>query len=166
MNTALHMIAASTVLSLASTPAFAEGHIEPPPAEMRTLMPESAQGRSMFEEFGFSEAVIHDGTVYLSGVIVGTPREGQSEADVYDRAFEYLGSVLTRAGSSWDDVLDITTFHVDIDASMPVLAAAKNKVIKAPFPAWTAIDVDRLFAKEGLVEIKIVARVTPAPNQQ
>ena len=44
---------------------------------------------------------------------------------------------------------------------MPALAAVKNRYIKAPFPAWTAIDIDRLFAPEGVVEIKLVARVTP-----
>ena len=148
-----------------AVPAQADDH-EPltagPPmtTEKRTLMPVDERGRAFFEEFGFSEAVIHDGTVYLSGVIVGPPREGGTEAEVYDRTFEYLGSVLARAGSSWDDVLDITTFHVDIEQSMPALAAAKNKVIKAPFPAWTAIDVDRLYSADGLVEIKLVARVS------
>lgn len=74
--------------------------------------------------------------------------------------------MLARAGSSWDDVLDITTYHVDIEQSMPALAAAKNKVIKAPFPAWTAIDVDRLYSADGLVEIKLVARVTPKADEE
>jgi reactive intermediate/imine deaminase len=71
--------------------------------------------------------------------------------------------VLERAGSSWDDVVDMTTYHVDIDASMPALASVKNRYVKAPFPAWTAIDIDRLFAPEGEVEIKITARLSPKP---
>ncbi|MEL6528833.1 MAG: hypothetical protein AAFQ27_02665 [Pseudomonadota bacterium] len=33
-------------------------------------------------------------------------------------------------------------------------------MMKALFPAWTAIDIDRLYAADGLVEITIVARVT------
>ncbi len=174
MTHTFHRIAAlaagAAALGLA-VPAQAEEN-EPltagPPmtTEKRTIMPVSERGRGFFEEFGFSEAVIHDGTVYLSGVIVGPPREGGTEAEAYDRTFAYLGSVLQRAGSSWDDVLDITTFHVDIEQSMPALAAAKNKVIKAPFPAWTAIDVDRLFAPDGLVEIKLVARVTPTTTEE
>ena len=81
--------------------------------------------------------------------------------EVYDRTFQYLGGILERAGSSWDDVIDITTYHVDIDDSMPALAAVKNRYVKGPFPAWTAIDIDRLYAPDGLVEIKITARVTP-----
>lgn len=129
-------------------------------SEKRTIMPESEGGRAFMEEFGFSEAVIHGDTVYLSGVIAGPPREGETQEEAFARTFEYIGSVLERAGSGWDDVVDITTYHVDIDASMPALAAAKNRYVKAPFPAWTAIDIDRLFAPEGLVEIKVTARVS------
>ncbi|MGF1456223.1 MAG: hypothetical protein ACFB6R_12720 [Alphaproteobacteria bacterium] len=31
--------------------------------------------------------------------------------------------------------------------------------VEAPFPAWTAIDIDRLYPDGGLVEIKVVAHV-------
>ena len=30
--------------------------------------------------------------------------------------------------------------------------------MKPPYPAWTAIDVDRLIPERGITEIKIVAR--------
>ncbi|MBO6767487.1 MAG: RidA family protein [Erythrobacter sp.] len=141
-----------------AAPALADDHGA---GGKRTLMPEAGPGLAMMEEFGFSEAVIHGDTVYLSGVILGPAPEGMTREEAYDRSFQYLGSVLERAGSSWDDVIDITTYHVDIDASMPALAAVKNRYVKAPFPAWTAIDIDRLFAPEGEVEIKITARVSP-----
>ncbi|WP_461454906.1 RidA family protein [Parasphingorhabdus sp.] len=127
----------------------------------QTLMPDSEQGRAFMEQFGFSQAVIHNDTVYLSGVIAGPTPEGMTDEESYARTFTYLGTILKRAGSSWDDVVDITTYHVDIDQSMPPLAAAKNRFVKAPFPAWTAIDVDRLYTPDGLVEIKITARLTP-----
>lgn len=148
-------------MAFASMPALADDHAEASANEKRTVMPESERGRAMFEQFGFSEAVIHGDTVYLSGVILGSPREGETQEEAFDRGFQYIGSVLERSGSSWADVIDITTYHVDIEDSMPALAAVKNRYIQAPFPAWTAIDIDRLFAPEGLVEIKITARVTP-----
>ncbi len=131
----------------------------------QTLMPDSEQGRAFMEQFGFSEAVIHNDTVYLSGVIAGPTPQGMTDEDSYARTFAYLGTILKRAGSSWDDVLDITTYHVDIEQSMPPLAAAKNRFVKAPFPAWTAIDIDRLFTPGGLVEIKITARLTPKAEE-
>ncbi len=131
----------------------------------QTLMPDSEQGRAFMEQFGFSEAVIHNDTVYLSGVIAGPTPEGMTDEESYARTFAYLGTILKRAGSSWDDVIDITTYHVDIEQSMPPLAAAKNRFVKAPFPAWTAIDIDRLFTPGGLVEIKITARLTPKAEE-
>lgn len=153
------------VLTIASAaPALADGHEETPANEKKTIMPESEAGRAFMEQFGFSEAVIHGDTVYLSGVIAGPPPEVMTREEAYDRTFQYIGSVLERAGSSWDDVIDITTYHTDIDASLPALAEVKNRYVKAPFPAWTAIDIDRLYAPEGEVEIKVTARVSVKHN--
>ncbi len=153
------IVAAIALLSSAS--AMADGHTEPAPTGKQVLMPEEEGPRAFMEEFGFSEAVIHGDTVYLSGVIVGSAKDEASQAAAFDGTFDYLGKVLERAGSSWDDVLEITSFHTDIEQSAPAFMAARNKVIKAPFPAWTAIDVDRLYTPDGIVEIKIVARVSP-----
>ena len=161
MRLRAHPLFALVAMSCIASPAFADGHGVAASTEKRTVMPESEQGDTLFEQFGFSEAVIHGDTVYLSGVILGPPREGETQVEAFDRGFQYIGSVLERSGSSWDDVIDITTYHVDIDDSMPALAAVKSRYVNAPFPAWTAIDIDRLFAPEGLVEIKITARVTP-----
>jgi hypothetical protein len=48
---------------------------------------------------------------------------------------------------------------------MPAIVAAHKKYVKAPYPAWTAIDVDRLIPERGITEIKVVAR-RPAPAAQ
>ncbi|BDI61875.1 RidA family protein [Qipengyuania nanhaisediminis] len=171
----IRTVAATGALAIAMfgvSPALADAHMEAhgehgdhgAAHEKQTIMPEGEGARAFMEQFGFSEAVIHGDTVYLSGVILGGPREGETQEEAFDRGFRYIGSVLARAGSSWDDVIDITTYHVDIDASMPALAAVKSRYVNAPFPAWTAIDIDRLYSPEGLVEIKVTARVTPAQD--
>lgn len=157
----MKIIVPSLVAAVAIIGATSAAQAEP----KQTLMPESEQGRAFMDQFGFSQAVIHDGKVYMSGVIAGPTPEGMTDEESYARTFTYLGTILKRAGSSWDDVLDITTYHVDIDQSMPPLAAAKNRFVKAPFPAWTAIDVDRLYTPDGLVEIKITARLTPKADE-
>ena len=172
MRSTTKLVAAGLTLGIAS-PALADEpeadehgahaeHAEQPAHAKQTIMPEGGPGLEIMEQFGFSEAVIHGDTVYLSGVIAGPAPEGMTREEAYDATFQYIGSVLARAGSSWDDVVDMTTYHVDIDASLPAIAAVKNKYVKAPFPAWTAIDIDRLFAPQGEVEIKVTARVTPA----
>ena len=127
----------------------------------QTTMPEDPQELAFYSQAGFSEAVIHGDTVWLSGIVLGPVKEGQTEQEMYAEGLERIGRKLERAGSSWDDVLDITTYHVDIDSSLATFARAKYAYVKAPYPAWTAIGIDKLFRDDGLIEIKIVARVTP-----
>jgi len=144
-------------------PLLADSHSETPAPELQTLMPEDEGARAFQQRFGFSQAVIHGDTVYLSGLILGPPREGETREESYDRSFQYLGTILSRAGSSWDDVIDITSFHRDIPTSLPALAQVKGRYIKAPYPAWTVIGTNGLYAPDGELEIKITARLTPKP---
>jgi len=45
---------------------------------------------------------------------------------------------------------------------MPATVAVKHRHIKAPFPAWTAIQVARLIPDNGITEIRIVAKLPSA----
>lgn len=126
-------------------------------SQAQVLMSEDEDERRGQEEWGYSDAIIVGDTVYLSGVVVGR-REGESLEAAYDRAYRHIGAILTRAGVGWDDVVDITTFHTDVTEQMPAIVAVQRRYIEAPFPAWTAIDVDRLIPDRGITEIKIVAR--------
>ena len=127
------------------------------------VVPDRPEVRKFFNEWGFAEAVIDGDRVWLSGVVAGL-RSGESMADsekAYDRAFKMLGDVLKRSGSSFDGVVDITTFHTDLPAQFDGFRNVKERYIREPFPAWTAIDIDRLVPDGGLVEIKVVARRMP-----
>ncbi|HEX8625912.1 MAG TPA: Rid family hydrolase [Allosphingosinicella sp.] len=121
------------------------------------LMSENAQGRKFQEEWGYSDAIVAGDTIYLSGIVVGQ-RDGEPLEAAYERTYGQIGAILKRAGASWDDVVDITSFHTDVVAQMPAVVAVHKRHVKAPFPAWTAIDVDRLIPERGITEIKIVAR--------
>ncbi|WP_293843731.1 RidA family protein [Sphingopyxis sp.] len=122
------------------------------------LMPENTEARAFQEAVGYATAVIAGDTIYLSGVVAG-PAKGESDlAPGYERAFAHIAATLARAGASWDDVVDITTFHTDLAAHIDGFAAVKNRHVKAPFPAWTAIGVSRLYEPAAVVEIKVVAR--------
>ncbi len=122
------------------------------------LMSESEGGRRFQEQWGYSDAVIAGDTIYLSGIVVGLP-EGDSDLQAaYDRAYRHIASILARAGASWDDVVDMTSYHTDVTAQMEAMVAVHRRYVTAPFPAWTAIDVDRLIPDRGITEIKIVAR--------
>ena len=126
------------------------------------LMSENEGERRGQEQWGYADAIVAGDTIYLSG-IVAFQREGETLEAAYERAYERIGAILRRAGAGWDDVVDITTYHTDVTAQMPAIVAVQRRHIRAPFPAWTAIDVDRLIPERGITEIKIVARRPAAP---
>jgi enamine deaminase RidA (YjgF/YER057c/UK114 family) len=125
--------------------------------QAQVLMSEDEDDRRFQEEWGYSDAIIAGDTIHLSGVVVGQ-RDGESLETAYDRTYRQIGAILARAGASWGDVVDITTFHTDVTTQMPAIVAVHRRYVEAPFPAWTAIDVDRLIPDRGITEIKIVAR--------
>ena len=122
------------------------------------VMPENEKARAVHEEWGFSEAVIAGDTAYLSGVVVGL-RAGETDLEAaYVRAFDQIGGTLKRAGLSWDDVVEITSYHTDVKAQMGAIVKVKGIYIAPPFPAWTAIEVSRLIPDNGITEIRITAK--------
>ena len=121
------------------------------------LMSEDEGSRRFQEEWGYADAVVAGDTIYLSGIVVGQ-REGETLEAAYDRGYRHIGVILRRAGASWDDVVDITSYHTDVTTQMPAITAVHRRYVTAPFPAWTAIDVDRLIPERGITEIKIIAR--------
>ena len=125
--------------------------------ETRVLMSEDEGERRFQEQWGYADAIVAGDTIYLSGVVVGQ-REGETLEAAYERTYARIGAILRRAGASWDDVVDITSYHTDVTAQMPAIVAVHRRHVRAPFPAWTAIDVDRLIPERGITEIKIVAR--------
>jgi len=127
--------------------------------DARVLMSSDPVLLKIEQDWGFSDAIVTGDTIYLSGVVAGV-REGETDLKVgYTRAFERIGEILKNAGASWDDVVDITSFHTDLITQMPAIVAVKNNYVKAPFPSWTAIQVSRLIPSNGITEIKIVAKL-------
>ena len=127
--------------------------------EAKVLMAPDPASLKFQQDWGFSDAVVTGDTIYLSGVVAGV-RDGETDLRIaYTRAFERIGAILKNAGASWDDVVEITSFHTDLTTQMPAIIAVKNNYVKQPFPAWTAIQVSRLIPTNGITEIKIVAKL-------
>ena len=93
--------------------------------------------------------------------MVGARRDGTVEPDLDAQirlAFSNLQSVLEAGGCTFDDVVDVTFFLVDPEASVGlVLSAMKNAFVSEPPPNVTAVGVNWLAGFQ--VEIKVVARV-------
>jgi enamine deaminase RidA (YjgF/YER057c/UK114 family) len=131
-------------------------------AEAKVLMDPDPNGAKFENDWGYADAVVSGDTIYLSGVVAGV-RPGETDLTLaYERAFQRIDATLKRAGATWDDVVDITSFHTDLTTQMPAIVAVKNRYVKAPFPAWTAIQVSRLIPSAGITEIKVVAKLPKA----
>ena len=123
----------------------------------QVIVPEAWKGA--YESLHYAPAVRAGDMLVLSGVVAGL-REGETEADqeaAFARAFEAIGAILEEAGADWDDVVEIITYHTDLPAQIATFGGVKDRYIKEPYPAWTAIDIDRLYPDRGLVEIKVTA---------
>ena len=138
--------------ALSPVPAWAQSR-----QQSTVLMSEDEEERRGQEAWGYSDAIAAGDTIYLSGIVVGQ-RPGETLEAAYERTYARIGAILRRAGASWDDVVDITSYHTDVVAQMPAIVAVHRRHVSPPFPAWTAIDVDRLIPDRGITEIKIVAR--------
>ena len=138
---------------------------EPPYARQpgNVIVPVDPADRRDQAEWGYADAVIDGDHIWLSGVVASL-RQGETMADqeeAYDRVFRGLAGILKRSDSSFDGVVEITTFHTDLPTQIEAFKRVKHRYIRSPFPAWTAIDIDRLVPDRGLVEIKLVARRRP-----
>ena len=119
----------------------------------RTVIPKAM--KPMYEQFHFAPAVRRGKQLFCSGQ-VGNGPDGKVDPDPAAQmvtAFENLGSVLSEAGASFEDVVEITTYHVGLNEHIGVFMQVKDGFLKEPYPAWTAVGVAEL-AFGALVEIK------------
>jgi len=127
--------------------------------QAQVLYSDDPAERAFQERFGYNDAIIlPDGTIYLSGVIVA-PQPGDANLDAaYARAYRRLGNILVRAGATWEDVVEITSFHTALADQLEPMARVQKQFITPPFAAWTAIQVVGLADDRGITEIKLIAR--------
>ncbi|QIE44995.1 RidA family protein [Pseudohalocynthiibacter aestuariivivens] len=115
--------------------------------------------RHYYDNYHFSAAVDAGPIVYLSGCTASHPDKDMPddpEAQFHD-AFAKLGAYLAEAGLGFDDVVEITTYHVDLRKHAEVFAKVKDQYMGEPYPAWTAIGVTDFMHPRALVEIRAVA---------
>lgn len=139
-----------------SLPTFAEGGRQ----KAEIIIPEEA--RSSYENWGYAPAVKVGDTIYVSGVVSILEGEGSYEeryARGFKTALDWIEKVLNEAGASLDDVVDITSFHTDLQRQLEVAVKVRMEVMAPPHPAWTAVGTTALATPDGVTEIKVVAFV-------
>lgn len=122
-----------------------------------------ASRHALYEQHRYSAAIRSGDLLFVSGQ-VGSREDGSPEPDFeaqVRRAFQNLAAVLAAAGCTFDDVIDVTTFHTDPEAQFATLMAVREKVIgDPPYPNWTAVGVNWLAGFD--FEIKVIARIPEA----
>jgi enamine deaminase RidA (YjgF/YER057c/UK114 family) len=121
-------------------------------------------GRQALYEINRYSAAIRSGDLLFVSGQVGSREDGSPEPD-FERqvqlAFDNLTEVLKAAGCTFDDVVDVTTFHTDPATQFETVSAVRLKAIgEKPYPNWTAVGVTWLAGFE--FEIKVIARI-PKP---
>ncbi|MFW3613556.1 RidA family protein [Billgrantia antri] len=121
-------------------------------------------GRQALYEINRYSAAIRSGDLLFVSGQVGSREDGSAEPD-FERqvqlAFDNLTAVLEAAGCTFDDIVDVTTFHTDPAAQWEAIDRVRTKAIsEPPYPNWTAVGVNWLAGFD--FEIKVIARI-PEP---
>lgn len=95
----------------------------------------------------YSQAVKHQGLVFLSGQIPLDPQSmevvtGGIEAQIR-QVFDNLSAVCTAAGGTLDDILKLTVFLTDM-SDFPQVNSIMGQYFNAPYPARAAVQVAAL----------------------
>jgi enamine deaminase RidA (YjgF/YER057c/UK114 family) len=119
--------------------------------------------QALYETNRYSAAIRSGDLLFVSGQ-VGSREDGSPEPDFARQvrlAFANLMAVLKAAGCTFDDVVDVTTFHTDPAAQWETIAPIRLEEIgERPYPNWTAVGVNWLAGFD--FEIKVIARI-PQP---
>lgn len=121
------------------------------------IIPAAMQALS--ERTGYVPGVLVGNTLYCAGQ-VGRTAELEVISDPEQQfiaCWRNLELVLNEAGCSFDDVVEMTTYHVDMAEHMGTFRRVKDALFPRGRSAWTCVEVTNLAHPGLLVEIKCIA---------
>jgi enamine deaminase RidA (YjgF/YER057c/UK114 family) len=126
--------------------------------ERKAIEPASwAADLPWYRETRLSPAVQVGDMLFVAGC-TGVSAAADGPRAMMRQAYREVGEVLHAAGASWDDVISMTTYHVEFRRDIDVMVDVHREfVTMEPFPAWTAVGVNQLYEPEAIVEISVTA---------
>ncbi len=127
----------------------------------QVIYPETAEG--YYKDWKFSPAIKSNGFVFVSGC-TGTLADGTVPDGISAQtrqAFRKIKSSLDECKLLFSDIVEMTSYHIDLNQNLTEFRIAKDEFIIEPFPAWTAIGVSELASPGALIEIRVTARCPP-----
>lgn len=128
-------------------------------------------GMSWENEYGYSQAIKVDNTIYVSGQVSHDERGnivGPGNTDVQMRqAYANIEKVLAQYGATIDNIVDELLFVTDMDAAFAARAKCKQEVFTGnPVLASTIVQIPRLAFPELMVEIRCICSVRKAEGEE
>ena len=114
----------------------------------------------------YSQAVIANNMLYLSGQIGLNTRTGKLEETIHAQAeqvFHNIKTVVESAGITLDHVIKLTIFITNFE-HFPTVNEVMKSFFKQPFPARNTVGVPSLPAK-ALVEVEAIVDLTKHVNK-
>ncbi len=95
----------------------------------------------------YSQAVVHNGVVYLAGQVAIDPKTGKVRGDTIEEQTEQvlanLAAILREAGSGWDQVLRVGVYLADM-RDFSRFNAVYERVLGGARPARSTLQVGGL----------------------
>lgn len=107
----------------------------------------------------YSQAVLVDDTLYVSGNIPVNPKTGDVADGIVNQSkqvFENMKAVLNEAGMDFENVVKTTAFLTDLP-NFATFNEIYASYFVAPYPARSCVEVSKL-PKNVLVEVECIAK--------
>src|SRR5919106_6585089 len=121
-------------------------------------------GMSWEKEYGYSQAVKVENTIYISGQVSHDDKGnivGLGDMEVQMRqAYANIEKVLAEYKATMDNVVDEVLFVTDMDAAFAAAVKCRQEVFSGtPVVASTIVQIQRLAFPDLMIEIRCVAKV-------
>jgi enamine deaminase RidA (YjgF/YER057c/UK114 family) len=129
-----------------------------------------ADAQKQHDEWRYAAARRVGDMIYISGVIVNRDKGEGNDVAAFKvqarRALERLRVILEAAGSDFQHVAMINSFHVwqgpnfsgSRDQQFHAFEDVIGEFVKAPYPAWTAVGTTGLLSDGGIIEVQLIAK--------
>lgn len=130
-------------------------------ADRQPIIPDGMQ--AVYDDIHYAPGVRVGDVIYVSGQI-GRDEKMQLVEDKraqFVQVFENLKKVLEAGGATFDDVVDVLSFHTDM-RDLPLYMEVRNDYITNAdsYPTWTAIGSSMLGGQAGYyLEVKVIAHL-------
>ncbi len=123
----------------------------------KVIIPEGME--NIYDTYHYAPGILVGDTLYCSGQVGRDENlkvvEGVEEQ--FTQAFVNMQKVLTAAGATFDDVVELESWFAGSMADLKTFMAVKDRFFTNRYPTWTGFSVNGFSMPGILVEIKCKA---------